>query len=399
MKRALALAVILPMGAGLAAASLPAQNASVPPLIETQQDRLRTARAESAAALKRSQALEVQASRARDAAMRASAERAAAEARITAAQADIAAARARIAIIDRMIVVQRDRLAERQEPMVRLIAAIQSLARRPEILGVVQPGSLRDAVHVRALLGSVGPVIEARSQSVRSEIDRTRQLRGAAGVAIASLNSGVDRLDAERMRLIESEARQRLRAGELARGALVESDRAIALGERARDLIADIDIAEDTAVTETRLATLAGPLPRPEGEGPAPIPAGAAPYRLPVAGNVATGFGELSENGVRARGISLTAPANAAVTAPAAGRVVFARSFRRYGRIVIIDHGDGWSTLVTGLAALSVEPGAQIAQGAPLGRAGSDQADAGGLPITVELRRHGQPVDLAALIG
>lgn len=395
MKRALALAVILPMVAGLAAASLSAQDARVPSAIKAQQDRLRDARADSAAALKRSQALEVQASRARDAATRASAERAAAEARIAAAQADIAAARARIAIIDRRIGVQRARLAERQGPMVRLIAAVQSLARRPEILGVVQPGSLRDAVHVRALLGSLGPVIDARSRSVRAEIDRSRDLRGQAGLAVASLREGARSLDAERMHLIQTEASQRLRAGELARGALVESDRAIALGEQARDLIADIDLAEDATETETRLATLAGPLPRPEGEGPAAIPAGAAPYRLPVAGSVATGFGELSENGVRARGISLDAAPNAAVTAPAAGRVVFARSFRRYGRIVIIDHGAGWSTLVTGLAALSVEPGAEVAQGAALGRAGSGDA----LPVTVELRRHGQPVDLTALIG
>ncbi len=395
MKRALAFAVILPGAAGLAAASLSAQDARVPPAIETQQDRLRIARAESAAALRRSQSLEAQAARARDAASRASAELAAAEARIVTAQADTAAARARIAIIDRMIATQRKRLAERQGPMVRLIAAIQSLARRPEILGVVQPGSLRDAVHVRALLGSVGPVIDMRSQSVRSEIDRSRELRGQASLAVASLREGARALDSERMRLLRTEAQQRLRAGQLARGALIESDRAIALGEQARDLIADIDLAEDAGVTETRLAALAGPLPRPEGEGPAAIPAGAGPYRLPVAGNVATGFGELSENGVRARGISLDAAPDAAVTAPAAGRIVFARSFRRYGRIIIIDHGAGWTTLVTGLAALAVEPGAEVAQGTALGRAGG--ADA--MPITVELRRHGQPVDLAALIG
>jgi murein hydrolase activator len=395
MKRALALAILVPMGAGLTAASLAAQDARVPPAIKSQQDRLRAARADSAAALRRSQALEMQAARARDAAGRASAERAAAEARIVAAQADIAAAIARITIIDRRIAEQRERLAERQGPMVRLIAAVQSLARRPEILAVAQPGSLRDAVHVRALLGSVGPVIEARSRSVRAEIDRSRDLRGQAGVAVTSLKRGVERVDAERMRLIETEARQRLRAGELARGALVESDRAIALGEQARDLIADIDMAEDASATEARLMTIAGPLPRPEGEGPAAIPSGAGPYRLPVAGSVATGFGELSENGVRARGISLDAAPNATVAAPAAGRVVFARSFRRYGRIVIIDHGDGWSTLVTGLAALGVEPGTQVAQGAPLGRAGGGDA----LPITVELRRHGRPVDLAALIG
>ena len=80
--------------------------------------------------------------------------------------------------------------------------------------------------------------------------------------------------------------------------------------------------------------------------------------------------------------------------APAAGRIAYAGPFRSYGRIVIIDHGGGWTSLVTDMIALSARVGDRVEQGAPIGRAG-----AGRPTITVELRRAGQPVDIATLVS
>jgi septal ring factor EnvC (AmiA/AmiB activator) len=83
------------------------------------------------------------------------------------------------------------------------------------------------------------------------------------------------------------------------------------------------------------------------------------------------------------------------VVAPAAGTVRYAGRFRGYRTIVIIDHGDGWTTLVTGLAAAPLRVGQTLAVGAPLGTAGRGE-DA---RVTVELRRKGRPFDIASLIG
>ena len=52
---------------------------------------------------------------------------------------------------------QRARLASRQQPLVRLTAALQSLARRPTMLALVQPGSIDDLVRVRAVLATTLP--------------------------------------------------------------------------------------------------------------------------------------------------------------------------------------------------------------------------------------------------
>ncbi|MEG8023746.1 peptidoglycan DD-metalloendopeptidase family protein [Sphingomonas aurantiaca] len=88
-----------------------------------------------------------------------------------------------------------------------------------------------------------------------------------------------------------------------------------------------------------------------------------------MAGRLLTGFDEISDAGVRSRGLTFATAPGARVVAPAAGTIRYARRFRDYGVIVIIDHADGWTSLVTGLAATDAKPGDRVAMGAPLGTA------------------------------
>ncbi|MEP9401437.1 murein hydrolase activator EnvC family protein [Sphingomonas silueang] len=352
---------------------------------------LARARDAAKAAADRSRALERAATAARSDADKVRAEQRAVAARIAAAEADSRAARARVVLIGELLARRQADLARQRTPIARLVAALQSLASRPAWVTVVQPGSIDDLVHVRAMLGTVVPAMEARTAGVRAEVAQAARLREAAGAAAAALAASNRALEDERLALVRAEAAQRLRSQALARGAMVESDRAIALGERSRDIVDQLRTLDTQQDTQASLAALPGPLPRPGAETPpAPLPRA---YRLPVGGRVATGYGEVSDSGVRARGITLAVAPGATVTAPAAGRIAYSARFRGYGRIVILDHGDGWTTLVTGLAAGVGPVGARVAAGTPIGRAPPGRAE-----VTVELRRRGVPVDLAAML-
>ena len=366
------------------------------PSLDEQKSRLQSATAQSQAAQARSQQLERQAAGERDQAAQARAQEAAATERIKAAEADIQAARARIAIVDRQLADQRTVVAERQGPIMRLIAALQSMARRPAALGLVQPGSTEDMVHVRAVLGTVMPVVEARTADVRAELNRIRALRAQAEGAVASFREGRVRLESERVALVRLEAEHRLNARNLDKSALVESDKAIALGEQARDIVDQMQTTTQAAALQADLQALPGPLPRPGqpgDEAARPASRGGAPYKLPVAGQIVTGLGELSASGARARGITLAPAANADAVAPAAGRILYASGFRDYGGIVIIDHGNGWTSAITGLAGVAVRKGDAVTQGQLIGRVGGDNPR-----LTVELRRRGRPMDLTQLL-
>ncbi|HYE26780.1 MAG TPA: peptidoglycan DD-metalloendopeptidase family protein [Allosphingosinicella sp.] len=349
---------------------------------------LAEAQSEAAAAKRRSALLEDQARRAIGEASRANAAAAALAARIEAAEADITAARARIALVERLSAEQRARLAAGQGSLIRLTAALQTMARRPPALALIQPGSLDELVHVRALLASSLPAIRARTAGVRAEMARGEALRREAGEAVAQLRAGQQDLQRRRLALARFEQDRRRRSASLMQSALYESDRALAFGEEARELAALAGTRAFQSRLSRRLAELPGPALRP---GDPPARPGRPSYRLPVEGRLIAGTGEISDSGVHARGLTFAAPAGTPVTAPRAGRIVHAGRFRGYGEVVIIDHGGGWTTTLTNLAALAVRRGDRVGAGHRLGRTAGGEVD-------VELRRDGRPFPITPLL-
>jgi septal ring factor EnvC (AmiA/AmiB activator) len=396
--RAAWILALLPIAAAFAASQGNAQADPAQSDLADQQRRLLAARAQSAAAAERAAKLDAAAKTEQNEAAKARAEEAAMGARIQQAQADIAAASARVTLVDRLLGEQQTRLATQQGPIARLIAALCSLAQRPDAVSVMQPGSVGDLVHVRAVIGSTLPLVRARTAGLRADLNNTRRLRADAALAARSLTEGRRRLETNRIALARLEAEHRLKSQDLSRSALAESDRAIGLGERARDLVDNMQETTNASATARALAALSGPLPRPgeATEPPLSWTGAGAPYRVPVTGKLVTGFGEVSSDaGVTSRGLTWVVPGGADISAPAAGKIVFAGPFRDYGRIVVIDHGGGWSTLLIGLGTLSVTTGQRVGQGALLGAApqGDDRQ------VTAELRRKGRPIDPVALTG
>jgi septal ring factor EnvC (AmiA/AmiB activator) len=384
-------AALLALAIGAAMLGVGAGTAAPSPL-DAQRARLRAAKLEAERAEARAQALERQAAAAQTAADRAAAQQRRMAARINAAEAEHRAAEARVALVGRLLAERRDELARRRDPIVRLMAALQSLARRPAVAAIAQPGSTADAVHVRAVLATVLPAVRQRTGTIRAEVTEVQRTRRQAALALQALGTSRQRLEDERLQLVRLEAQQRLRSRDLGRTALVESDRAIALGERARDIVDQMEETQVAAVTAHQLETLSGPLLRPGSDA---TPFHRSPYRLPVAGSVVTGFGEISDAGVRARGLTLAVQPGARVVAPLAGRVLLARNFRSYGTILLLDHGDGWTTLITGLGRAAVTRGTSVAAGTPLGLTPGGEAP----QVTIELRRHGEAIDLATMLG
>lgn len=326
-------------------------------------------------AQRRAMLLERRADAVADPARRARLRQAAVAARATAAEVDIDTLRARAATLARRLAAQRAVLAVREGPTARWLAALVAIARRSPVLAIAQPGSVTDLVHAQAVLAATVPAMRARSAALRAAVanDRTAE----ANVAAAER-----RLRVGRARLVE--AREQL-------AAVTDTDdeRALAMEEAVRDT------AERLATIGSEQAVLADllVLPAPHA-APAALRVSHA-YALPVRGRLVTGMGEVSGNGVRARGLTLAVPAAAVVAAPAAGRIGYAGPFRSFGRIVIIDHGAGWVSLLSGLGTLAVRRGAAVVAGAPIGRAPNVE----GARITVELRRHGRPMDIAQLAG
>ena len=111
----------------------------------------------------------------------------------------------------------------------------------------------------------------------------------------------------------------------------------------------------------------------------------------PVAGTVSSGFGDRS--GGRHAGIDILAPAGAEVRAASAGLAEYTGNAKRgYGNLVILDHGDGVTTLYGHLATIRVQSGETVAAGAVIGTIGRS-GNATTHHLHFELRVDGEAVD------
>ena len=367
---------------------------------------LALARQQALRARTRAERFDREAASSTQASQKAQVEAAALAARIQQVEAAIGVAEAQLVLVKSERRQLDIRLAERREPIVQLTGALQTLVRRPLSLSLFAPGSLRDTVYLGAVLDSTVPLVRETTADLRAELDRAAVLQRQARDAVAAGRASETQLAQRRTELIAMAQRERIDARRAAGAADREDLRALALGERARDIDGLIEELEQIGELRARLAALPGPVPRPTdpsadpaatpadvaaAPSPSPSPSSTAPpprYRLPVDGRLVAAFGSRDDSGIRRDGLQLLPRSGAQVVAPGGGRIMFAGPYRGYGTIVIIEHANGWTSLVTGLSELAARVGQNVVAGSPLGMAQlRDPA------VTLELRREGEPVN------
>lgn len=126
---------------------------------------------------------------------------------------------------------------------------------------------------------------------------------------------------------------------------------------------------------------------RPAAEDNVPV----SVWTWPIGGPVASRYGARGHDGWHA-GIDVTAPIGTVVRAARAGTVSFAGRQGRYGRLVVIDHGDGTTSWYAHLARDVVHEGERVRQGEVIGRSGRS-GNATGPHLHFEIRYDGTPVD------
>jgi murein DD-endopeptidase MepM/ murein hydrolase activator NlpD len=261
--------------------------------------------------------------------------------------------------------------------------------------------------HARDAAGAVEvELADARRRRAAAEVaeDQAAERAQAAAAQARDLAAVLQRLERERVRREAQErANVALRAAEDARRRAEEA-RERRLAEEARDRrlaeeARDRRLAEAAGARDRRAAEEArARQPRPEAtqrepaqrEAAAAAPPSVAGRALPVAGRVATGFGDAGPGGPH-RGLTFAASLGARVVSPCAGRAVYAAPFRSFGLLLIVDCGGGYHFVLAGLDRLDAAAGQRLLAGEPVGvLAGSGGS---GASLYVELRRNGQPID------
>lgn len=249
---------------------------------------------------------------------------------------------------------QRDVLAEREKAAAAMTASLEEDRRMDLLLSENNRQSTASAAELQAE--------RKRSEQLASRSTTLENLIQSLESEIASVRDAMQRAREEEERRQQLTAEEREKARELAESGVPDKNR----------------IAPAYA-----FSSLKGKL------------------GLPAAGDILRGWGDPDGTGHPARGVTLATGPDAVVTAPADGLVVFAGAFRSYGQMVILNVGDGYHVVLTGMDKVNVRQGKFVFSGEPIAAMGEKRvASATALALEtdrptlyIEFRKDGTPVD------
>ncbi|MCR5346284.1 MAG: LysM peptidoglycan-binding domain-containing M23 family metallopeptidase [Fretibacterium sp.] len=127
-----------------------------------------------------------------------------------------------------------------------------------------------------------------------------------------------------------------------------------------------------------------------------PVKSANQPYRWPVMGRINSPFGWRRHPITRRRnfhtGIDIKADRGALVRGAAAGKVAYSGWMGGYGKVLVIDHPNGQSTLYAHCSTLMVKQGASVSKGQNVARVGTTGASTGP-HLHFEVRNGNSPVN------
>jgi len=117
-------------------------------------------------------------------------------------------------------------------------------------------------------------------------------------------------------------------------------------------------------------------------------------FNWPVRGTISSPYGNrthpILKRQILHSGIDIAAPNGTPVKAPAGGEVIYDGWLRGYGRVVVLDHGKGFSTLYAHLSASLVKEGQVVKSGATIAKVGKT-GNTTGYHLHFEVRVYGTP--------
>jgi len=309
----------------------------------------------------------------------------------------------------------RGRLDGADAEIANVLAALQRISLNPPPALVVDPDDALGSARGAMLIAAIVPQLREKADSVAADLQALTEIKTAALAEEATLKANHEVLEEEQLRIATLIAARRQGIASMSETLQAEEAEAVALAERASTLRELIGALSERAAAGADTGPAADPdLPQLSPEAielafanaartqPAiPFPLSRGYLVQPATGTTAMAFGANDGRGGIAQGQSILTSASVQVLAPADGWVLYRGPYLNYGQIVILNTGGGYTALLAGLDAISVEIGQFVQMGEPLGSMGSRTSgrtvttNAGNAQPTlyIELRENNEPFD------
>ncbi len=284
--------------------------------------------------------------------------------------------------------LMKNRLEVRRAQRTRVLAALQSLAFKPTEALIAQPLPPQDTLRSALLLREAVPRLEYSTEGLRKDLTKIASLTTAIRAQYAQIKTLAKRLNEKRRgmnALIQKKSQLQTAFASESSRAKAKAENLAKQADNLKDLLAKLEAESKRRVKNTPKSEI------PTGSFMAAR--GRIPY--PVKGSVIKKFGDPTESGATSKGVVVRTRAGAQVISPYDGTVLFAGPFRGYGQLIIIEHGDGYHTLLAGMGRLDTSVGQTLLAGEPVGIMVAQSKPT----LYIELRKNGQPINPAGWLS
>lgn len=314
-----------------------------------------------------------------------------------------------ISVLERQMEDEEKSLDELRETTNRLDARVRRLNRDVAVIED-EIDILKEYIRERAVkaymdLGGAHEAIEALTDTTDPS---TYEYRRALVVAANSSDEELRKRYEDRKREIDLVRQEVSESANEAKRLREESSERLYTLRKERESTNELRVSLNRRVTEIQAEvaslsqeenSLRAILGYPEVAGESPItgvptlvnrPASSRGMIWPLEGTFTSAFG--MRWGAFHAGIDVSAPTGTPLYAALAGTVIFSGAQGGYGNIVIIDHGDGFTTSYAHMSRLGVGGGQPIGRGELIGLVGST-GNSSGPHVHFETRVNGTPYD------
>ena len=295
--------------------------------------------------------------------------------------------------------------------LIDLLTALQNLAMKPTESLLVQPLSPVEIIRSAMILRETVPYLEENAANLRAKLQNISLKKDKIEKQIAEISKQKVLLQSEHARMTQlARKKSRLRNSVEIKSEQTKKnmDKLASQAQDLRDLLSKLEKqrlekerkeaerhrkeevlrkleekkSDDLIKSETPAITnIASGFAKAKGSLP-----------MPARGVITTRYGEQKVKGVSSKGLTVSTRAKAQVISPFDGAVVFAGPFRGYGDMIIVEHGDGYLSLLAGLGSIDVEPGQMLLAGEPVGQMPEETNS----ELYIEIRKDNHPINPAA---
>ena len=314
----------------------------------------------------------------------------------------------------------RGSVAQRHSTIANLLAAMQRMGRQPPPVMATHREDALKMVRSAMLLASVYPQLKTQANDLAEELTNLVRIITSIKSQAIQLRAENDNLAKERLRVkgFIAAKKSRIAKNQTAIAAIRD-----AAGDHAKNVENPTELINklDKEIKKTGLGKYEAELAKERLRGKtvsdknlSKTAALLSPGRIkparpfskskgllptPIQGRRIKNFGISNEYGGKSKGILIESRADAQITSPSDGWVVYAGVFRSYGKLLIINAGGGYHILLAGMKNIDVSEGQFVLAGEPIATMGpSKLAPKDGKVVAqsvlyVEFRKDGRPIN------